>query len=208
MSERTAIRTGVTLAAAAIAWVLCAWLLARTSVPSLHLSGLDEHRYFSERALRRSARFSHGEQALRLATRAQHLMRWKIPRSGYPMDRAGYHRWRTRLYEFHAEQAAVILRDIGYDEAMIGSVQALLRKERIKSDPDMQLLEDVICLVFLESYFHEFAQDHDEPKLVTILQRTWKKMSPRGQQVALELSLPPQDRALIERALKAAREAP
>src|SRR5438552_7834661 len=86
MSERTAIRTGVTLAAAAIAWVLCAWLLARTSVPSLHLSGLDEHRYFSERALRRSARYSRGEQALwfggttaRLA--ALGVLAWRLPRS-------------------------------------------------------------------------------------------------------------------------------
>ena len=94
------------------------------------------------------------------------------------------------------------------DDTTIARVQALLRKERIKSDPEMQLLEDVICLVFLENYFHEFAQTHDEAKLITILQRTWKKMSPRGQQIALELPLPPQDRALIARALKAATEAP
>jgi hypothetical protein len=147
-------------------------------------------------------------EPLKLAARAQHLMRWKIPRSDYPMDRAGYHRWRTGLFEFHAEEAAKILRGVGYEDATIARVQALLRKERIKSDPDMQLLEDVICLVFLENYFHEFAQTHDEPKLVTIVQRTWKKMSPRGHQVALELPLAPQDRALIERALKDVREAP
>src|SRR5438477_6373701 len=96
MSERTAIRTGVTLAAAAIAWVLCAWLLARTSVPSLHLSGLDEHRYFSERALRRSARFSHGEQALRLAGTlatlgALGILAWRRPRTveGMGLGRIG-----------------------------------------------------------------------------------------------------------------------
>jgi STE24 endopeptidase len=86
MSERTAIRTGGTLAAAAIAWVVCAWLLARTSVPSLHLSGLDEHRYFSDRALRRSARYAHGEQALwvagTLATLvALGILAWRLPRT-------------------------------------------------------------------------------------------------------------------------------
>jgi STE24 endopeptidase len=64
MSERTAIRTAVTLAAAGVCWAVCAWLLWRTSVPSLHLSGLDEHRFFTARQLRRSARFAHGEQAL------------------------------------------------------------------------------------------------------------------------------------------------
>src|SRR5437879_13757563 len=86
MSERTAIRTGVTVATGAIAWALCAWLLARTTVPSLHLSGFDEHRYFSDEALRRSARFSHGEQALwlggTLATLGVlALLDWRLPRT-------------------------------------------------------------------------------------------------------------------------------
>src|SRR5919198_2552820 len=96
MSERTAIRTGVTVATAAIAWVLCAWLLARTSVPRLHLSGLDEHRYFSDEALRRSARFSHGEQALwigsTLATLAVlGVLAWRLPRTvkGMGLGRVG-----------------------------------------------------------------------------------------------------------------------
>jgi len=140
-------------------------------------------------------------EPLRLAARAQHIMRWKIPRSDYPMDRAGYHRWRTRLYDFHADATAEILREVGYDDATIARVRSLIRKERIKSDPEMQTLEDVICLVFLENYFHEFAQDHDEQKLITILQRTWKKMSPRGHELALQLPLGDEDRRMIERAL-------
>ena len=140
-------------------------------------------------------------EPLRLAARAQHIMRWKIPRSDYPMDRAGYHRWRTRLYDFHADATAEILQEAGYDEATIARVRSLIRKERIKSDPEMQTLEDVICLVFLENYFHEFAQDHDEQKLITILQRTWKKMSERGREAALKLNLPPEDRMVIEKAL-------
>jgi STE24 endopeptidase len=66
MSEKTAIRMGqvVTLAVAALTWGVAVWLLARTSVPSLDLSGLDEHRFFSEHALSRSAHYSHGVQAL------------------------------------------------------------------------------------------------------------------------------------------------
>jgi hypothetical protein len=140
-------------------------------------------------------------EPLRLAARCQHIMRWQIPRNQFPMDRAGYHRWRTTLYNFHAEKAGEILRDVGYDDTTISRVQSLVRKERLKSDPEMQTLEDVICLVFLENYFAEFAEDHDEPKLITILRKTWKKMSPRGHQAALGLKLPQRERAIIEKAL-------
>jgi len=140
-------------------------------------------------------------EALQLAARAQHLMRWSIPREDYPKDRAGYLKWRTTLYDFHAEKAAEILRNVGYDDATIARVRSLIRKEKLKADPEMQLLEDVICLVFLENYFAEFAADHDEEKLVRILRRTWAKMSPRGHAAALKLELPERERKLIERAL-------
>jgi hypothetical protein len=140
-------------------------------------------------------------EPLRLAARSQHLCRWEIPRQQYPMDRAGYHRWRTRLYAFHAEKAGKILREVGYDAAMVARVEELLKKLRIKSDPEMQLLEDVICLVFLENYFADFSRQHDEAKLITILQKTWRKMSPQGQQAALQLPLSGEARALVEKAL-------
>lgn len=140
-------------------------------------------------------------EAVRLAARSQHLMRWSIPRSRFPMDRAGYLKWRATLYDFHAERAGEVLREVGYDEGTIGRVQSLVRKQGIKSDPQMQLLEDVICLVFLENYFAEFAADHDEDKLIRILRRTWAKMSPRGHAAALALDLPQRERAIIERAL-------
>jgi len=58
-------------------------------------------------------------EPLRLAARAQHLRRWEIPRSDFPMDRVGYLRWRTTLYQFHADRAAEILRSVGYDEGTI-----------------------------------------------------------------------------------------
>jgi len=140
-------------------------------------------------------------EALRLAARAQHIKRWKIPRSEYPMDRQGYHRWRTRLYDFHADETGEILREVEYDDATIARVKSLIRKEGLKRDPEMQVLEDVICLVFLENYFHEFALDKDEAKLIGIVQRTWKKMSERGREEALKLAIEPGDRRIIEKAL-------
>jgi hypothetical protein len=140
-------------------------------------------------------------EPLRLAARAQHIRRWEIPRDSFPMDRAGYHRWRTTLYTFHADVAEKILHQAGYDDETVRRVRSLLRKERLKTDPDVQALEDIICLVFLENYFAQFARQHDDDKVVTILQRTWAKMSPVGHQAALGLSMPDDARRLVERAL-------
>lgn len=142
-------------------------------------------------------------EALRLAVRAQHLCRWEIPRSAFPMDRAGYHRWRARLAGFHAERAAEILQEVGCDAALIARVQSLIRKERLKDDPEAQTLEDVACLVFLEMDYVAFAQRHEPGKLMDILRKTWRKMSPRGHAAALELakSLPEAERELLERAI-------
>jgi hypothetical protein len=117
------------------------------------------------------------------------------------MDRIGYLKWRTTLYKFHADEAAGILRGVGYDEPTIARVASLVRKEQIKSDPDAQTLEDVICLVFLENYFAEFAAGHDEDKVINILRRTWKKMSERGRATALTLEIPAAAKRLVERAL-------
>jgi hypothetical protein len=141
--------------------------------------------------------------ALRLAARGQHLRRWMIPRSDFPMDRIGYLTWRTTLYKFHAEEVAKILREAGCDDATIGRVAILVRKERIKSDAEAQALEDVICLVFLENYFAEFAAAHDEEKVIGILRKTWKKMSERGHELAMGLAMPEEARRLVERALAA-----
>ncbi|MEE9148846.1 MAG: DUF4202 domain-containing protein [Candidatus Tectomicrobia bacterium] len=140
-------------------------------------------------------------EALQLAARCQHIRRWMIPRRDYPMDRRGYLRWRTTLYTFHAETGGDILRDVGYDDATISRVQTLLRKERLKRDAEVQCLEDVICLVFLESYFADFATQHDEAKIIGIVQKTWKKMSRHGQEVALTLNLSAPALQLVEKAL-------
>ena len=140
-------------------------------------------------------------ESLRLAARCQHIRRWTIPRSDYPMDRRGYKRWRTNLAKYHAETAGAILKDVGYDDDTVGRVRTLLRKEGLKRDPEVQLLEDVICLVFLENYFSDFAKQHDEKKLINILRKTWKKMSPQGHQAALGLNFPGDLRRIVDMAL-------
>lgn len=140
-------------------------------------------------------------EALQIAARAQHIGRWTSPREDYPMDRAGYKRWRTDLGAFHAQTTAEILREVGYDDDLIARVESLLQKKQLKTDPECQTLEDVIGLVFLEHYFAEFAPKHPEEKVVFILKRTWVKMSDRGHQAALGLDLPPELAALVGKAL-------
>ncbi len=141
-------------------------------------------------------------EPVQLAARAQHIRRWEVPRESYPEGRAGYLKWRTDLYKRHGEIAGKILRMVGYGDDTIARVQTLLKKRGLKTDPDVQLLEDVICLVFLEHYFHDFAQKHNEEKLIPIVQKTWKKMTDRGHGAALALDYAPEDRAVIEKALE------
>ena len=146
---------------------------------------------------------SAASEPLRIAVRCQHLRRWDIPRSQYPMTRPGYYQWRTKLGIYHAEKAAEILRSVGYDDAFIARVQSLIRKERIKADPEAQSLEDAACLVFLENEYVDFARGHEEAKVIDILRKTWRKMSERGHELALELAmaLPDAERGLIGKAL-------
>jgi hypothetical protein len=140
-------------------------------------------------------------EALQLAVRCQHLKRWAFPRDRYPMTRPGYHQWRTAAARFHAEEAGKILKAVGYDDAEIARVQAIVRKEALKTDPETQTLEDATCLAFLERGFAEFAAQHDDDKVIGIIRRTWKKMSPRGQGAALTLNLTPDAGRLIGLAL-------
>ena len=139
--------------------------------------------------------------ALRLAVRSQHIRRWEIPRSDYPLGRKGYHQWRTRLYDYHGEKAAEILEKVGYEEETIAQVRKMLKKQGLKSNLETQALEDVACLVFLESYFWDFSRLHDEEKIIDILRKTWAKMSACGQEAARELSLNAGAEALLNKAL-------
>jgi hypothetical protein len=143
-------------------------------------------------------------ETVKLAARAQHIRRWEVPRESYPDGRAGYLKWRTDLYKRHGVIAGEIMREVGYDDETIARVQELLRKRGLKTDPQAQIMEDVACLVFLEHYFHDFAQKHDEEKLKEIVQKTWRKMTERARKAALQIDHAPQDLALIQKALQGA----
>jgi hypothetical protein len=140
-------------------------------------------------------------EALQLAARCQHIRRWAIPRRDYPMDTQGYNKWRNNLKKMHADIAGQILTDLGYEPELIERVQFLVQKRQLKIDPEVQLLEDVVCLVFLQYYFLDFAAQHPVEKVIDIVRKTWRKMTPRGQELALQLDLPEAAQKLVGQAL-------
>lgn len=157
---------------------------------------------YSNRMLARLMDFApNTSEELQIAAKAQHICRWEIARNSYPMDRVGYLKWREALKKFHASKTTSILKEVGYENAFIDRVCFLIEKKLLKKDAETQLLEDVICLVFLEYYLEDFAQKHDTEKLKTIIVKTWNKMSDKGQQTALTLSFSPSNLQLIKEAL-------
>lgn len=132
------------------------------------------------------------DPVLRLAARAQHLQRWSLPRSDYPMDRVGYHQWRTEQYRRQGALARRFCVEAGVPEADAQRVEALVAKKRL-AQPDGQALEDAACLVFLTLEMAGFAAEHPDytaEKYIDILRKTMRKMSPSGLQTALTLDLP------------------
>jgi hypothetical protein len=141
-------------------------------------------------------------ELLRIAVRGQHIERWTSPRSGYPVGRAGYLKWRNDLKEYHARRLGEIMTAAGYRPQDGARVGALVRKERLRSDPEAQTLEDTACIVFLAHYLADFIGKTDEAKLARILAQTWNKMSVQGRTHAEKLDLPPSVLALIKRGLE------
>jgi|SRR5580765_8417050 len=150
--------------------------------------------WLTERVLRLCPEAS---EALRLAARCQHLRRWEIPRHSYPMDRAGYLRWRADLKQFHAEQSGRILREAGYEEALIRRVQELNLKKHFPQDAETRVLEDALCLVFLEHQFGALAAKTAEDKMITALRKSWAKMSPAAHDAALKLPFNETEKRLL-----------
>jgi hypothetical protein len=137
-----------------------------------------------------------------IAARAHHLRRWAIPRDSYPRDRAGYLRWRSALQRQHATEVAAIMGEAGYGPAAIERVQAIVRKQGLGRDPEVQVHEDALCLVFLETQFDALVdQLDDDDKMVDILRKTAAKMSPDAVAAAGTLAFSPKAAALLERAL-------
>lgn len=140
-------------------------------------------------------------EAQLLAARAHHLRRWTIPRSSYPEGRSGYLRWRTELRKRHAEDVARILTDVGYDQATIERVGAIISKRGLGIDPQVQAHEDALCLVFLGNQLAATVDRLGDDKMVGVLRKTAAKMSEQGLALVAELSIRPHDQALIEQAL-------
>jgi hypothetical protein len=141
-------------------------------------------------------------EELRLAARCQHICRWEIPRSSYPMTRAGYLKWRADLKKFHAQKAGEILREVGYDETVIRRVQDLNLKKNFPDDPETRALEDALCLVFLQYQLADLAAKTADDKTINALQKSWAKMSEAGRAEALKLDYGPHEKILLQRALR------
>lgn len=140
-------------------------------------------------------------EALLLAARCQHLCRWQIPRNAYPMTRAGYLQWRTELKKFHARKSGEILAELGYDLATIRRVQDLNLKINFPDDIESRVLEDALCLVFLEHQFAALAARSDDEKMINALEKSWNKMTATARAEALRLNYGPRERALLARAV-------
>jgi hypothetical protein len=141
-------------------------------------------------------------EALRLASRCQHICRWQTPRSDYPEGRKGYLQWRAGLQKFHAETAATILREVGYDEDTIALVRRINMKKGLGKEHDTQVMEDALCLSFLAHEFEEFMTKHSDEKLVDIIKKTWRKMSVTAKDEALQLRYSERATTLIKAALR------
>jgi len=139
--------------------------------------------------------------ALSLAIHCQHLRRWAYDRSAFPKGRTGYLAWRKDAASKSAEEAARILAGLGFERSLIEHVVRIVTKQGIKTDRDVQTMEDALCLSFLEIDAAAFAQKHAEVETLRVLRRTWSKMSEAGRQLALELTLDPRVQDLLTRAL-------
>jgi hypothetical protein len=162
---------------------------------------------YSHRMLEMLGRYlPDADDVAKLSVAAQHIERWKSPRSDYPMNRKGYHLWRTNLYKFHAETAAKILQQVAYDEETIERVKLAIGKKNLKTNKDTQILEDVAALTFMEHYmmkmYINFPQ-YDEEKWIDIIIRTWKKLSPPAHEFALsgKVKLPEELVPVIQKAI-------
>ncbi len=140
-------------------------------------------------------------ETLLLAARAAHIGRWKSPRESYPMGKPGYYKWRTELSKFHADTAGELMSQAGFGDDEIKAVQSIIRKEQLRTNYEVQVMEDALCLVFLQFQYEDFLTKHEDEKVVRILQKSWGKMNQQGREAALTLSFSEKGKELIGKAL-------
>lgn len=141
-----------------------------------------------------------GEDLL-LASRCQHIGRWKIQRNQYPAGKAGYYKWRNDLAKFHADMAGQLLAEAGYHQEEIKAVKHILLKENLRKDEVVQVMENALCLVFLQFQYEDFITKHDDQMVIRILQKTWRKMTGPGREAALSLGFVERGKKLLMIAL-------
>lgn len=140
-------------------------------------------------------------EALALASHCQHLRRWEVPRTDYERGRVGYLKWRKALARFHADCAGEILSREGYDAETLAAVRQINLKQGMQHNPDVQTMEDALCLSFLEHEIGEFAAKHPDDKLIDIIAKTWGKMSETARRLALQLPFEERVAGLVRKAL-------
>lgn len=123
---------------------------------------------------------------LKIAARGQHIERWLLQRNEYPDGRAGYLAWRRDQGRAHGERLAGLMEETGYKPEECARVGVLLRKEGLRRDSEVQMLEDTICMVFLKWYFADFAEKHPFEKVVSIVAKTSRKLSESARHRVLE----------------------
>jgi hypothetical protein len=138
-----------------------------------------------------------------IAGRAHHLRRWTRPRTDYPEGRAGYLRWRAAAKQAHAREVAEIVTAVGYDATVAEDVGRIVRKEGLGVDPRVQVHEDALCLVFLESQLDDVVAQLGDDRAVEVLARTAAKMSPGALEVAAALPLSERGARVLAAALGA-----
>jgi hypothetical protein len=142
--------------------------------------------------------------AVKIAVRGQHIARWEIPRTKYPNGKSGYYQWRTRLYQFHGEKLAELMREVNCPEESIQQVQQILLKKDMKTNPDTQIVEDVAALVFLSFHLEAFAHrpDMTPEKVISIIRKTWGKMSDSARKMVKTIIFTKEIESILQKALQ------
>jgi len=140
-------------------------------------------------------------ETLLLAARSQHICRWLIPRASYDMTKVGYLKWRNELKKFHAQKAGEILAEAGYSPEIISAVQALNLKKNFPHDPESRVLEDALCLVFLQYQFADLARKTADEAMINALKKSWNKMTAAAREEALKLPFDQNEMRLLKLAL-------
>ncbi|KHJ36587.1 hypothetical protein PBAC_32320 [Pedobacter glucosidilyticus] len=139
---------------------------------------------------------------LLLASRCQHIGRWETPRKQYPEGREGYLKWRKEQANFHVDKSLAILRHAGFDETVCYRVKQIILKQKIKIDAEVQIMENALCLVFLQYQFEDFLNTQPDIKMIGILRKSLLKMDKHGHEHALKLPFSEKAKALVARALE------